>query len=193
MIVLASGSRIRAAILRGAGVAFETASPGVDEAAVKAQMAAATPAQVAEALAERKALAVSVARPDDLVIGADQTLAYDDRLFDKAESLEEARERLLMLRGRTHHLNAGVVLALGGEVVWRTLAVSRLTMREFSDAWLDRYLACNPQVLASVGCYELEGEGVQLFDHIDGDYFAILGLPLLGLLAELRRRGGLER
>jgi septum formation protein len=191
VITLASGSQIRASLLRGAKIAFEAVSPGVDEAAVKAEMSGATPVQIAEILAERKALAVSRTRPG-LVVGADQTMEFEGRLYDKAESLDEARDRLLMLRGQTHHLNAGVALARDGEIVWRDLAISRLTMRDFSDGWLDGYLARNPQVLASVGCYELEGEGVQLFDRIDGDYFAILGLPLTGLLAALRREGGLE-
>ena len=191
MIILASGSQIRAHLLRAAHIPFEAVSPGVDEAAVKAEMANATPAQMAEILAERKALAVSRNRPG-LVIGADQTMAFEGRLYDKAESLDEARDRLLMLRGQTHHLNAGVVLARDGEVIWRDLAISRLTMRDFSDGWLEGYLARNPQVLASVGCYELEGEGVQLFDRIDGDYFAILGLPMTGLLAALRREGALD-
>lgn len=192
MIVLASGSKIRADLLRAAHIPFEGVSPGVDEAAVKADLPAASPGQVAAILAERKALAVSRLRPADLVIGADQTLDFEGKLYDKAVGLGEARERLLMLRGRTHHLNAGIVLARGGQAVWRDLVVSRLTMRDFSHAWLDGYLARNPQVLASVGCYELEGEGVQLFDHIAGDYFAILGLPLTGLLAALRREGGLD-
>ena len=192
MIVLASGSKIRASLLRAAHVPFEAVPPGVDEQAVKAGLPGASPGQAAAILAERKALAVSAARPADLVIGADQTLEFEGRLYDKAESLGEARERLLLLRGHTHHLNAGVVLARNGQIVWRDLVVSRLTMRDFSQAWLAGYMARNPQVLASVGCYELEGEGVQLFDHIDGDYFAILGLPLMGLLAALRRAGALD-
>jgi septum formation protein len=191
VIILASGSQIRASLLRGAKIPFEAISPGVDESAVKAEMSGATPVQMAEILAERKALAVSRTRPG-LVIGADQTMEFEGRLYDKAESLDEARDRLLMLRGQTHHLNAGVVLARDGEVIWRDLAISRLTMRDFSDGWLDGYLARNPQVLASVGCYELEGEGVQLFDRIHGDYFAILGLPMTGLLAALRREGALD-
>ena len=191
MIILASGSQIRAHLLRGAKIPFEAVSPGVDEAAVKAELSGATPVQMAEVLAERKALAVSRVRPG-LVIGADQTMEFEGRLYDKAESLDEARDRLLMLRGQTHHLNAGVVLARDGEVIWRDVAISRLTMRDFSAGWLEGYLDRNPQVLASVGCYELEGEGVQLFDRIDGDYFAILGLPLMGLLTALRREGALD-
>jgi septum formation protein len=192
VIILASGSKIRGQLLRAAHIPFEAISPGVDEDQVKAELVSATPGQIASILAERKALAVSTKRPGDLVIGADQTLEFEERLYDKSASLAEARERVLMLRGRTHHLNAGVVLARDGQVVWQDLVVSRLTVRDFSDGWLDGYLARNPQVLASVGCYELEGEGVQLFDRIDGDFFAVLGLPLTGLIAALRREGALE-
>ena len=190
MIILASGSKIRASLLRAAGVSFEVVSPGVDEARVKAEMVGATPAEVAAALAERKALTVSERR-EGLVIGADQTLEFEGRLYDKADNLTEARERLADLRGHTHCLNAGVALTRGGDVLWRHTARSALVMRDFSDAWLDAYLVRNPQVLASVGCYELEGEGVQMFDAIDGDYFAILGLPMTGLLAALRQYGAL--
>jgi septum formation protein len=115
-------------------------------------------------------------------------------LFDKAASLVEARARLAMLRGRSHRLHAGVAVAWGDRIVWRKCATSSLTMRNFTDAWLDAYLARNPgPALSSVGCYELEGEGAQLFDRIIGDYFAILGLPLLGLLECLRKEGVLPR
>lgn len=189
-IVLASQSAIRAAVLKAAGVAVEKQSPGVDEDALKATMADATPAAIATALADEKALAVSRVR-EGFVIGADQTLDYEGRLFDKARDLTEARERLMLLRGGMHHLHAGVTLARDGKVVWRTLSTSTLFMRPYSEAFLDAYLARNPQVLASVGCYELEGEGVQLFEKIEGDYFAILGLPMLGLLEVLRREGAL--
>lgn len=191
MITLASQSAIRAKVLAAAGIAVEKASPGVDEDVLKATMADATPARIATALADEKALAVS-RRREGLVIGADQTLDFEGRLFDKAKDLAEARERLLMLRGKTHRLHAGVSLARGDEVIWRTLSTSTLTMRDFSEAFLDDYLARNPQVLASVGCYELEGEGVQLFDKVEGDYFAILGLPLLGLMQALRDEGVLS-
>ncbi len=190
MIVLASQSAIRAAVLKSAGVPVEKDSPGVDEDLVKQRLAGQSPAAIASALADEKALAVS-RRREGLVIGADQTLDFEGRLFDKARDLAEARERLCMLRGQTHRLHAGVTLARGDKVVWRTTATSTLRMRAFSDAFLDAYLARNPQVLASVGCYELEGEGVQLFEAIEGDYFAILGLPLLGLLDTLRREGAL--
>lgn len=191
-VTLASQSRVRARLLAAAGVAFETASPGVDEAAVKRSLPGAAPREVASALARRKALALCVhGVREGLLIGADQTLEYNGRLFDKADTLEEARARLLVLRGATHNLHSAVAVARDGEVVWAETATASLTMREFSYAWLDGYLARNPQVLASVGCYELEGEGAQLFSRVDGDYFAILGLPLMGLLECLRREGAL--
>ena len=194
-VVLASTSAIRRAVLTGAGVPFEAVSPGVDETTIKDSLLAegASPRDVADALAEAKAIKVSLKRPG-LVIGADQTLDLDGRLFDKAESVEEARERLRALRGKTHKLHCGMVVARDGQAIWREVVTTTLRMRPFSDAYLDAYLERNaPGVLSSVGCYQLEGEGVQLFDRIDGDYFAILGLPLLGLLDFLRLHGALPR
>ena len=194
MIVLASKSTARRAVLEGAGVPFEAAVAGVDEDAVKARMLAegATPRDVADALAEAKALRVSEGRPD-LVIGSDQTLELDGALYDKAETIEAARERLRRLRGRRHSLHSAVVLAQRGRPVWRELVSAQLTMRDFSNDFLEAYLAAEGRAaLGSVGCYRLEGMGVQLFDAIEGDYFTILGLPLMGLLDELRRRGELS-
>jgi septum formation protein len=193
-VTLASKSAARGAVLKGAGVAFETAGAGVDEAAVKVGLLAegATPREVADALAELKAVKVSRNRPG-LVIGADQTLELDGKLFDKAESLEEARERLQAMRGKVHKLHSAVVVAENGEAIWREVPAAKLSMRPFTDAFLDGYLArVGEEVLSSVGCYQLEGEGVQLFDRIEGDYFTILGLPLTGLLDLLRRHGVLE-
>ncbi len=193
MIVLASKSASRAAILRGAGVAFETVGSGVDEDAVKAELQAkgARPREVAADLAERKALAVSAARAG-LVVGADQTLELDGVLHDKVDTCAEARSRLAALRGRTHSLHSAVAAAEDGRIVWQRLESPSLTMRAFSDTWLDGYLARGgADLLGSVGCYLLEGEGVQLFEAIEGDYFAILGLPLLPLLAMLRGRGAI--
>ncbi len=193
-LILASKSEVRASLLRSAGVVFDTASPGVDEDAAKTELAHVSPREIAGDLADRKALALTqYGASDGLVIGADQTLEYEGRLFDKAESLEDARARLWLLRGRTHNLHAAVSLARRGVVLWRETVTVSLTMRDFSDAWLDGYLARNPQVLSSVGCYQLEGEGVQLFSRIDGDYFAILGLPLVGLLEALRHEGALPQ
>ena len=190
-LILASKSVTRRAVLDGAGVAYQAVGSGVDEELAKVALLArrATPRQVAEALAEDKAVAVSVGRPE-LVIGADQTLEFQGQLYDKAETLEAARERLKLLRGKPHMLHSAVVVAERGAVVWRETQSATLKMRDFSDAFLEDYLAAEGEAaLGSVGCYRLEGLGVQLFSKIDGDYFTILGLPLMGLLDLLRRRG----
>lgn len=195
MIVLASKSPARTSVLKAAGVPFETQVAGVDEAAVKAGLLAEGqgPREVADALAELKAIKVSRARPDALVIGADQTLDLGGALFDKVETLAEARERLQLLRGKTHKLHSAVVVARGGEAIWREVPPAKLTMRDFSDRFIDSYLAARGEgILSSVGCYQLENEGVQLFSRIEGDYFTILGLPLMGLLDFLRLHGELD-
>jgi septum formation protein len=192
-VTLASASTIRAEVLRGAGVVFEVFSPGVDEAAVKAGLLAegASPRDVADALAELKSVRAARGRPG-LVIGADQTLDLDGGLYDKVATLEEARARLRLLRGKVHKLHAAVVVCLDGAPIWREVVTTKLSMRPFTDAFLEGYLAREGDaLLSSVGCYRLEGEGVQLFDRIEGDYFAILGLPLMGLLDLLRRHGAL--
>lgn len=193
-VTLASKSAARQAILRNAGVAFEAVVAGVDEDAAKAGLLAegGSPREVADALAEMKAVKVSIKRPG-LVIGADQTLDFAGRLIDKVETLAQARALLLELRGKTHKLHAAVVVAQGGRPIWRVVQSAKLSVRPFSDAWLDSYLERRGEhILHCVGCYELEGEGVQLFDAIDGDYFTILGLPLVGLLDFLRLHGALE-
>lgn len=192
-IILASQSLARRAVLEAAGVPIEIATAGVDEEAVKTAMLAegATPRDVAEALAERKAVAVARARPE-YVVGADQTLEFEGRLYDKATTIEEARGRLKLLRGKPHRLHSAVAVARDGVPVWRELDTATLTMREFSDRFLEDYLTMEgAAALGSVGCYRLEGPGAQLFSKIEGDYFAILGLPLLGLLAFLRQHGAL--
>lgn len=188
---LASRSAARAAVLRGAGVAFETVDAGVDEDLVKAGLTGrgAAPREVAHVLAEEKAKTASL-RCDGLVIGADQTLDLDGELVDKSPDVGAARLRLLSLRGRRHQLHSGLALARAGELVFTTVDTSTLSVRRFSDSWLDGYIARNSEaVLSSVGAYQLESEGVQLFDAIEGDFFSILGLPLLTLLAALRREG----
>lgn len=190
-VILASKSAARTAVLKGAGVAFETAVSGVDEDAVKTALLAEGqgPRAIAEALAELKALKISQSRPG-LVIGADQTLELDGQLYDKAETVEEARARLKLLRGKAHQLHAAVVVAKDGAPIWRDLVTCTLTMRDFSDAFLEDYLVREGEAaLGSVGCYRLESLGAQLFSRIEGDYFAILGLPLLGLLDLLRNHG----
>ncbi|MGI8841039.1 MAG: Maf family protein [Caulobacteraceae bacterium] len=194
-LTLASRSTIRAVLLRAAGVGFEIVAPNVDEATAKRELlaAGAAPRQIAEALAAMKAVAVSRGRRG-LVIGADQTLELDGALHDKAPNLEAARYQLTFLRGRMHTLHSTVTLARAGDVVWSHVETARLTMRAFSEDFLDNYLArAGASVLASVGGYQLEGEGAQLFEAIDGDYFAILGLPLVPLLEALRREGALCR
>ena len=190
-VILASKSAARRAVLDGAAVAYEAMVAGVDEDAVKVEMLAngAGPRDVAEALAERKALVVSLARPG-LVIGADQTLDLDGKLYDKAPDLHSAGTRLKVLRGKTHRLHSAVVVARDGIPIWREVVTATLTMRDFSDAFLETYLATEGEAaLGSVGCYRLEGPGAQLFSRIEGDYFAILGLPLMGLLDLLRQHG----
>lgn len=192
-LILASKSAARRAVLDGAGVRYEARVAGVDEDAVKTSLLAegAGPREIADALAELKAIRVSAGRPD-FVIGSDQTLDLDGRLYDKAESVEAARERLKLLRGRTHKLHSAVVVAKEGTPIWREIVTASLTMRDFSDAFLEEYLAHEGEhALGSVGCYRLEGPGAQLFSKIEGDYFAILGLPLMGLLDLLRRHGEL--
>ena len=192
-LILASKSAARRAVLDGAGVRYEALVAGVDEDAVKASLLAegAGPREVADALAELKAIRVSAGRPD-FVIGSDQTLDLAGELYDKAETVEAARERLKLLRGKTHKLHSAVVVAKEGAPIWREVVTASLTMRDFSDAFLEDYLAVEGEhALGSVGCYRLEGPGAQLFSKIEGDYFAILGLPLMGLLDLLRRHGEL--
>lgn len=194
MITLASTSASRAALLTAAGVAFEAVPPGVDEDAVKAGLLAegARPREVADALAELKALRVS-GRRGGLVVGSDTTMELDGALHDKAATPEEARDRLLAMRGRDHALHSAVVVADAGRPVWREVKTARLTVRPFTDAFLERYMAqAGAALTASVGGYWYEGLGVQLFSKVEGDHFTILGMPLLGLLDYLRARGELE-
>jgi septum formation protein len=192
-LVLASGSRTRRALLEAAGVAVSVVPADVDEAAIRDRLlageAAVSHESVALALAEEKAKAVSAAQPEALVIGADQVLSFEGRLFEKARDKAEARAHLVLLRGRTHALHSATALARAGDVVWRGVETARLTMRAFSDAALDAYLVhAGEAVLTSVGAYQIEGPAIQLFEAVDGDHSTILGLPLLPLLAELRRR-----
>lgn len=191
-LVLASQSEARAALLRAAGVAFETQPARVDEAEVKAAMAAegAKPRDVADALAELKAVRVSRRRPGDLVLGADQVLVCDGTSFDKPRDLAEAAAQLRALSGRPHQLLSAAVIAEGGEPVWRHVGVARLLMRPLTDRFVDDYLArMGDTVLSTVGAYRLEGLGAQLFSRVEGDHFTILGLPLLEVLGFLRARG----
>ena len=189
-LILASGSAARRAVLDGAGVPFVARPSSVDETALKPTLAHLSPAKLALALAEAKALDVSRHDPEAWVLGADQTLGLEGRSMDKAASLAEGRERLAAMTGKTHSLHSGLVLAKDGQVAWTHLGRADLTMRPVSDDFLDAYMADEgPQALSSVGVYRLEGPGAQLFERVEGDYFTILGLPLWPLLAELRRIG----
>ncbi len=190
-IVLASASRARRELLAAAGIAFTVEPADVDEPALRRSLGAKTaPAEVAEVLARAKAGDVGKHHQGSLVIGADQVLAFGDEILSKPGDEAGARTTLTKLRGKTHELHSAVVFAEDGRITWRHSATARLTMRDFSDAFLAEYLVrAGDRVGGSVGAYELEGPGVQLFERIEGDYFTILGLPLLPVLAELRARG----
>jgi septum formation protein len=193
-IILASASGARQSMLRAAGVAFDVVPADVDEAAIRTEMvgkgSTAEPVDVASVLAMEKALAVSRDHLDALVIGSDQVLAMHGRIYSKAANVQEANETLKSLRGGTHELVSAVALAKGGNVVWQAFDSAEMTMRNFTDAFLESYLEdAGARAVQSVGCYQLEGLGIQLFERVDGDYFTVLGMPLLPLLAELRAQG----
>lgn len=193
-LILASRSAARQALLRQALLIFETIPAAVDESAVKASMRAegASPAQAAAALALLKAQRISGRETDALVIGADQILVCDERWYDKPADRAGAAAQLRALRGRSHVLVTAVAVARQGARLWSHVDSPRLTMRNFSEAALDRHLdAMGEAVTATVGAYMLEGPGVDLFARIEGDHFSILGLPLLPLLAFLRQHGAI--
>ena len=194
MIVLASGSVTRRDMLARAGVAFTVDVAAVDEDAVKQAMRAETanPARAAETLAELKATRVSARHPGIIVIGADQMLDCDGMWFDKPVDRAAARAQLAALRGKTHRLTSAVVAMRDGQRLWHHTESAKLSMRRFSDAFLDDYLdRAGEAVIQSVGAYQLEGLGAQLFMLVEGDHFTILGLPLLALLDFLRENGEL--
>jgi len=195
-LILASASRVRASMLQAAGVPVEVVPARVDESELKIALRGqgADPAEVAVALAELKALQVSRSRPGRLVLGADQMLDCEGAWFDKPEGAEAARSQLRTLRGRKHRLTSAAVLARDGARIWHHSGSAHLTMRGFTEAFLDGYLAeAGETVLGSVGAYQLEGLGAQMFERIEGDYFVILGLPLLPVLDILREQNLLPR
>lgn len=194
-IILASGSPFRRKMLEDAGIAFTVERPQIDERAVEDAVAASgmTPDDLATILAEAKAVDVSQNHPGALVIGSDQTLSMDGELFHKPADMEEARRRLLKLSGRKHQLNSAVVIARDGEAIWRHVAIAQLTMRTLDPGFVGRHLsAVGDAALTSVGGYQIEGRGIQLFEKIDGDHFTIIGLPLLPLLEKLRELGAID-
>jgi septum formation protein len=194
-IILASASPFRRKLLEDAGIEFEAIPASIDERAVEAPLegSGATPEEVASVLAEVKALNVSKKNPGALVIGSDQTLSLGDVVFHKPVDMENARRHLLKLAGKIHHLNSAVVLVRDSETLWRHVGIARLTMRQLDPGFIGRHLSrVGDKALSSVGAYQIEGEGIQLFERIEGDYFTVVGLPLIPLLAALRDLGMID-
>ncbi len=194
-VILASGSEIRAKLLKNAGVSFDVEIARIDETAIIASLKQedAKPHDVVDMLAEYKAARVAAKYPESLVIGCDQILVCDKQIYEKVDTLDAAREKLTSLRGKAHQLMSAVVIFEEGKPVWRHIGRAQLIMRDFSDEFIDGYLERNgTDILNSVGCYKLEEEGAQLFTRIQGDYFTILGIPLLEVLGFLRTRGVLD-
>ena len=191
-LILASSSASRQMLMRNAGLAFSAQPADIDERAIDAELEkqGATPDRIAVELAKAKALAVSVLNPDAFVLGCDQTMSLGDRIYHKPNDIAEAHANLMSLSGKTHRLNCGAALARNGEIIWDVVTIADMTVRHLDAAFVLRHLErVGPNVLSSVGAYQLEGEGIQLFTAINGDYFTILGLPLLPLLTELRELG----
>lgn len=194
-LVLASSSPFRRMLMENAGLAFEAQAADIDERAVEAPLekSGATPDQVALVLAEAKAIEVSRRFAGALVIGSDQTMSLGNQVFHKPKDLADAANHLRMLAGMTHRLNSAVAIVRDGEVLWQHVAHAEMTMRVLTNDFITRHLQrVGTKALASVGAYQLEGEGIQLFEKINGDYFTILGLPMLPLLAKLRELDAID-
>lgn len=189
-LILASQSRSRQALLKGAGIPFVAMPADIDERAIQAGSGLTDPGAIAALLARSKALHVASRENGRVVVGADQTLALKDRLFSKPAGRTQAAEQLRALAGATHELHSAIAIARGPDVVFEHVSVARMTMRALNERAIEDYLdAAGEAVTTSVGAYQLEGVGVHLFERIEGDHFTILGLPLLPLLAALRRIG----
>lgn len=194
-LILASSSHTRLNMLRAAGIDVASHPARVDEAALRAGLEAedATPQDIADFLAEMKARKIAERHPESLVLGCDQILEFKGKAWGKPETQEEAKHQLMQLRGQRHQLLSAVVLYHDAKPIWRHVGKARLMMHEFSDNWLDGYIARNwDSIRHSAGAYLLEEEGIRLFSVVEGDYFTILGLPLLPLLGYLRLRGFIE-
>ncbi|OCO99608.1 MULTISPECIES: Maf-like protein [unclassified Ensifer] len=194
-LVLASASPFRRALLANAGLVFEAKAARIDERALEKPLedAGAAPETVALELAEAKARDVARHFGRALVIGSDQTMSLGSRVYHKPKNMAEATEHLLSLSGKTHRLNSAIVLVQGEAVIWRHVSSAHMTVRPLTAAFVERHLqSVGEKALSSVGAYQLEGEGIQLFDNIEGDYFTILGLPMLPLLAKLRELGMID-
>jgi len=192
-LILASQSRVRQTLLANAGIAFEAIPADIDERAIQQQSGLTGPEEVAALLALHKAKAVAARYPARIVLGADQTLALGDRLFNKPAGRADAAAQLRLLSGQTHELHSAFALIGDGEILGQQVSVARLTMRPLADAAIEKYLdAAGSAVTTSVGAYQLEGLGVHLFADIDGDHFTILGLPLMTLLPMLRDHALIE-
>lgn len=192
-LVLASSSPFRRMLLENAGLTFQSQAAEIDERQIEASEDHAGPEAVAAILARAKAQDVSRHFPDALVIGSDQTMSLGDRVYHKAKNRAEAKDNLMSLSGRTHRLNSAVSIVKNGSLVWEHLAYAELTARNLTEAFVDRYLdRIGDKAFSSVGAYQLEGEGIHLFSAIEGDYFTILGLPMLPLLEELRHLGAID-
>ncbi|MBX4869195.1 MULTISPECIES: Maf-like protein [Rhizobium] len=194
-LILASSSPFRRMLMENAGLSFEAHPAKIDERAVEAPLekAGAKPDMVASILAKAKAQDVSVRFPESLVIGSDQTMSLGDRVFHKPKDMADAANHLHALSGTTHRLNSAIAIVRDGVVLWEHLGHAELTMRPLTEDFIARHLArVGERALSSVGAYQLEGEGVQLFEKIEGDYFTILGLPMLPLLGKLREFGAID-
>jgi septum formation protein len=191
-LILASSSPFRAMLMENAGLRFAAVPSVVDERAIETPLAqqGAAPDTIAMILAEAKALDVSLRFPDAFVIGSDQTMSLGDIVFHKPTDIDDAENHLRTLSGKTHRLNSAVAIAKGGKILWTHIAHAELTMRNLSPEFIRHHLAkVGERALASVGAYQLEGQGIQLFSQIEGDYFTVLGLPMLPLLEQLRELG----
>lgn len=194
-LILASSSASRQMLTRNAGLDFSSIPADIDERSIDARLAdeGAAPETIAVELAKAKALAVSLLHPSAFVIGSDQTMSLGSRIYHKPKDMDEAHANLMSLSGKTHRLNCGAAIARNGKIIWDIVTVADMTVRNLDTDFVTRHLErVGPKVLSSVGAYQLEGEGIQLFTSIEGDYFTILGLPLLPLLTKLRMLGVID-